>query len=608
MNQERGERMKRGIRPYVLRMALGALCVLSLGAQAEEFRVPLLGNVKAHDFDPREMDSSLRFTFNNEYYSRFAHRCYMAHSINTDHLTALLFNKSDFRMSEIFTDALVSRDTEHYSPYMRVLSIQPRAYYSEQGTNLGFSAQKEILDGRALVGVRVSVPFKSVEFERQDAGSRLDSQLKDISVKRSSMIDGAGVSRAVVAEAYRLDFIEALPQNPAGDGGIVYQNGDTPNRVSVFAKPVTTDIGGPAVVYSEEGHVPLRSLVGILDNTTMDPLPLTPGLNAIAAETPYRFAKNTAYPLYPDEAAKTGAERVALQDIKANLWVSTVHQSGSSAQAAIDDKTPSKAIIDNATKVIQSYSENVYEWMHDRGYDFDTDRRVGFGDTDVEFFYEQEWGDRVTLEADMGFTLPTAEKVSADMPNTPYLARLGNNGHYVWKFGGKVAYEFNDLFCVSAGASYAYAFAAKELITGVAKDSFVKGIGPREFANVSWGQFVGDVKLNMVHPRTSDLSGSIGYQIFAKATDKVAYLNDSIDSWLGYSWDATAENYVVENKVTLSGEAAAANTQRIAHRATYNVTYFITDWINIHFGGAVTFAGKYVAQDLDFSGGCTITF
>ena len=72
-------------------------------------------------------------------------------------LSALYFGKSDFRMSNMFANCLVP-PIQNYSPYVRILKMQPRVQYHEIGTHLGITAYKETENRRARMGVRVDVP------------------------------------------------------------------------------------------------------------------------------------------------------------------------------------------------------------------------------------------------------------------------------------------------------------------------------------------------------------------------------------------------------------------------------------------------------------------
>lgn len=598
--------MKRGIRLYTMSALVGVLCALSAGVmRAQEIRTSYVMQNLSHDFDPRAMDTSIRYAVSGDYYSRTAHRAYTGHGFATDHLSSLFFNSSSFRLSHIFTDALVPRNTELYNPYVRVLTLEPRASYYEQGLTIGLGAVKEVLDGRAQVGVRVSLPIRSIEIEQKDRQSRNDRQTKDLVVRRAKVPNAAGQLQGSAAEAYRLDFLEALPQTLQGAGGIDYGSSTGTAVVKIFDKQVTGTGANlsPVVIASSEGHVLEGRDTGVRDASFAN-LPTSVSANVTSSDRTkkYVFAGNTSYEMYDDANAKTGAERIALQDQKAQLWVTTRHDSSGN----VVTNSPSKAILDNATSIISGYNENNLEWLHDRGFDFESDRRVGLGDTDIEFFYGQEWGDRISFEVLLGLRVPTAG-ADNDFRNNPYTAHLGNGGHYESKLGGKISYEFNDIFCVSGSASYSYVFAAKEQIAGVALRSAVKGIGPREEATIRWGYFVGDIKLHAAHPRTRDLTGSVGYQLMVKGSDTIVYTNARTASWLGKLYDPTTFDYTLDNPLLLSGDDAAANTQRVAHILNMNLTYYVTDWIHLRCGAALTFAGKNAPQNTDFYGGFTVS-
>ena len=141
-------------------------------------------------------------------YGREAHKCFMGHGFNTKPLTALYFNKSDFRLSEIFADSYLPMTSEFYNPYVGVLKLHPRASYSEKGISLGARWSVSVYKDVGRAGFRVSVPFRNIEIEREDSGDKDTNQLKDLYT--SDIVDVDAVYKHKlhpIGENYRLKDI-----------------------------------------------------------------------------------------------------------------------------------------------------------------------------------------------------------------------------------------------------------------------------------------------------------------------------------------------------------------------------------------------------------------
>lgn len=120
---------------------LGVLLITSalihvLGAV--DFRSPYVydGGPLRYVFEPKEAnDYGLKMWTTG--YTRDAHKAFLSHGTKTKPLTALLFNKDEFRMREIFYNSDVALTTEYYNPFVKILKIKPRATYSENGITFG---------------------------------------------------------------------------------------------------------------------------------------------------------------------------------------------------------------------------------------------------------------------------------------------------------------------------------------------------------------------------------------------------------------------------------------------------------------------------------------
>lgn len=235
--------MKRNLR--VLGM-LGAL--LPVCALATEIRTPWIserGPIR-YTFEKLNKDTyNLNFWTAGHY--KYAHSAFLKQSFDSHPLTALMFNKSDFTLNEIFPNSKVPMDTEFYSPFLKLMKLHPRATYTEWGLVTGgrweYPVWKDKDGGvKGRIGLRATVPFRSIEIEREDITDRTQSPLGDFVkskvIKTTKTSVGSqfqnGDDADVVVTAYRSDFVAALDGadhqsivtfpdpavNPPGEGGI----------------------------------------------------------------------------------------------------------------------------------------------------------------------------------------------------------------------------------------------------------------------------------------------------------------------------------------------------------------------------------------------------
>ncbi|MGD1997575.1 MAG: hypothetical protein PVJ92_01530 [Candidatus Dependentiae bacterium] len=561
------------------------------GLQAREFRAPYVTVPFSHDFDPSD-DEGFRYQLYSTPFCRQAHRAFTKHGTATKHLSALFFNEDDFRLTKIFPDAQVPHNTKYYNPYMRTMKIKPRATYYEQGIQLGASIDRTVWRDRGRLGVRVNVPFKSVEIERKDGGGRYDSQTQDVVARQINDATGDNLGYAV-----RLDFIEALRKNAAGNSSVNYKGA---TRVQVLDTAIGAD--NVAALYSPEGRTPNVSQVGIAQaQVTTTNVPAD--LEGMAEDTVYAFesATDNFYAGLDDASQASVAERVALQDAKAGVWLTTVHHDTTKLpiSASVSEKLSQKV-----GTMISISNANVYEWLHDRGYDFESNRRVGLGDIDVDVYYEHMLTDRFTFEVCAKAKLPTAS--GNDYAGNPYRAHLGNGEHF--EIGGGVRFggEMFSWLHLNLDGNYMFALEGTEHRCAAPTGSLIRNIGPVVDADVSWSTVVANADVTLVHPQTNDLTVSLGYQFMYKDQDKINFKLASVDSWLGKIYDSG--DYTLDNTMAIDGKLLARNTERYAHRAKINMTYHFSDWFTMGLGGAFTFAGQNAPKSLDWFYHCSATF
>jgi len=563
---------------------------------AKEFRAPLVVTNHGYDFDPREK-SLWHTTLDADWYSRSAHRAFGKHGVATNELSKLIFNESSFRMSHIFEDCLVMQNSQYYNPFMRIITIHPRVEYRETGAVLTAGFSRAVLGGKARIGMRLRAPVRAVDTIRIDNAGRRDSQTEDVARLQKNEItqDTYGV-------AYRLDFLEAIPQHDFSASQVNYAAGNSdPKFVSIFGGDATSK--NAAAIYSPEGRAPQGTRVGVkiaaISNTN---LPTT--LDGLDETVIYQIGTGD-YSKLSDTAVSNATERVSLQNKKASVWITSAH-ANSNGQISTDASEKIQSRIDDYLK---SFNANTYEWLHDRGYDFESSRQVGLGDLDIELYYDQDFGDRIIGGVSALLRAPTACGSNADERSyvgNPYRSHTGNGQHVEVGGGLHFDVEARSWVMVHFDGEYRFALARAEKICATPAGSLIKNIGSEQLADVSWHSVVANADLHLCHPQTTDLTGFVGYQFYWKREDTIRFRDLSVESWLGKTYSTTTKDYTVENSIALDNALASANTEQFAHRIKGGLTYHLSDWCSLSLGGAVTFAGQNMPKEFDLHAGCRV--
>jgi len=576
------------------------MACVTFGAVAREFRAPLPAAQAGWDFDPREK-STWHITADVDGYSRSAHRAFGSFGFKTGELSTLFFNADTFRASQIFSHCSVGQNTEHYNPFMRIMLLQPRVEYSESGMCFAVNVARSVLDGKGSWGLRVKVPLRAIDTIRKDTDSRHDSQTEDVARLQINQ-----VASTQVGFAYRLDFLEAIPTTDFSASRVNYAAVDGANTyMDIFAEDPRN--GGAGAVYAPEGQTPRGTQVGILYTDTFGAPQLPTTLDGLNQDTVYAFG-NGNFSGLADSAAVNTAVRVANQAKKATVWVTSTHEVGGSYNSS---GTATGSISSGIKDYISSFNANTYEWLHDRGYIFQTTRQVGLGDTDIELYYDHSFGDRILGGMSALLRLPTACGSGSDEGNytgNPYRSHTGNGRHFEIGGGLHLNVETRSWLMMRADAEYRFALARSEQTCATPVESMIKNIGSSQLADVSWHSVVANGELHVAHPHTTDITGYIGYQFYWKRKDTVRFHSSTVDSWLGAVYSSTTKDYSIENTVSLDNNLAAANTEQIANRVKAGVVYHLSDWLSLRTGGAWTFLGQNVPQEADVYVGCQVTF
>lgn len=621
-------------------VALAALAVW--GANATEMRSPYLSE-----------RGPLRYTFEKDdpdryslsiysgLYSKNANKAFMKHGTNTHALSALFFNKADFDTKEFLPDSDMPIDSEYYNPFIKLGKMQPRITYYEEGVNLGGRFEYPIYKDKGRIGVRANIPFKTIEIERENFSDKYEDPIRHY--RLDSVIDIGGVVTAV--RSYRFDFINEMWYiDPVGkrEPAVAYGSTGGTDQVRIFGNQVqakdlsvnkqisTGDSAGKAISvgliqhdnpdtrpvhYATDG--PFLGF-NAKDDVDWDLAPVAPAtqrgpsywINKDHVDT--RFAANQGWDAAKEISFFTAKDpsNVAVDystltpdpDWLKTKWTVFGYDTGVAASSA-------DTILKGADSWTRQFSDNPYYWFTGRSFEFETDRRTGFGDIDLDLFYEHTFSDEWVGEVMLGLRFPTGS--NDDYYGNPYRVHLGNGEHWEIKFGGMIAWMPLDWMNVKLDARYAVAIEATEQRCAGFKGATIKNIGPQVAADMDWQYFIANLDFTFFHPKTDDLSTVIGYEFYYKTKDDVTQKVKQKESWLGKKWaqvGAAGAYGWRDNPKDLDDSVLAMNTQSISHKVRSETSYRFSDWFELYGGGAFVFAGKNIPREGELHGGCNVRF
>lgn len=606
---------------YKLRLLLLAALAVSSSAFATEFRTPYLSDrgPLRHSFkklNKKKMNLSTWSTM----HAKEAHKAFLKHGTDSKELTALLFNQSTFKFKEIFENGKVPLTSPNYNPFIATLDYSPRAKYFEWGATFGgridFPIWKEdngCVKGR--IGLRATVPFRTIEVERQDitpVNASVDQDLS--SVVKTGIINvtrkvdgttaGAANHRDIFVTAYRLDFVNALKD---GSNNSIITPGN--NTFKIFQQNIA--VANPAqanvvLAASIEGGVSGLSTPQLVawqrnsdDNTAFSTVTGEVGVDEIntvdAGALNIGDKKLSFFDTAEDYSAMNVEERAAANP----SWLIFRRATDVNNDRALVD-SPSQTINRMLQDRIRAFNVDAFTFMAQNEFLFDSYKRSGLGDIDVDVFYEHAFNKQMLAELVLGVRFPTGTTKSNC--GNPYkgIAKLGNGEHFEIKLGANFAWDACKWFSVKLDASYNFVLESKEKRAAVFAGSTIKNIGPCTDADVDWGYFIGRLDFQFVHPKTCCLSTVMGYEIYYKTEDHVTFKKTTEASWLG-----TKDAPVLSK---LDSKLARKGTESISHKARMESTYKANKYLDIFWGGAVTFAGQNVFRDMDAHGGFNVRF
>jgi hypothetical protein len=607
-------------------------------------------------------------------YIKYANKAYMEHSVDTKPLTELFFNKSEFKIMDAFSHTVQEESIlyANHNPYLHVAKFFPRATYFDWGMDFGGRFEYPVYKDKGRIGLRATIPFRTVRIERDDDAER-NATGDQSAVLRNSWRQGetilniGGGAHANQGELFKQDIwawaingelLRQLPFIFAGniehsirpfDGGIgvlgySYQfsgNAPTAHRDAQAAAALPVTGAGLVFSYFPREHkrlpdhkvgalkfdnqandhtgVPLieRNFirddfsVGTLESQTVWPVDGPNGAgnndtNQVPAEltklptSGNPFAENKFYMVYNfDGQDKNYSDFPKYQ--WENIWLSSVHSSDGNRTGLSD------GMINDIENTLQAYNEDLDDWLWEHDFVFATHERTGLGDIDLDLFYEHAFNDKWNAELFVGVRFPTG---IGDDYYTPYMPALGNGEHFEIKVGGMIAWQPLKWMNTKLDAYVSFVLESTEERAAVYEHSKIKNIGPKTSADVDWTYFVGRLDFNFFHPKTNDLSSTIGYEFYYKSEDEIHFKHSKMFTWLGRKWDNDSQAWMSkeDSEVELSNKLAEANTEAISHKIRFEGRYQANKWLEMFAGGSYVFAGEHVSADADCHAGVNVKF
>ncbi len=218
-------------------LKLASLTFLMFGcAIASEFRPPMSADRGPQRLDmnaERESEGNWELDLYSVAYSRNANKTFTKHGSSTAPLSALIFGKDSFKVSDALTSALANKYSQEFNPNLGATILYPRVTYSEQGVNFGGKLGYRVLDGKGCVAVKVNVPLKTVRMERDNNIETNEQGFTDNVIRNvvgkpaiptdSNAANNPGAAPVALDPAlstltpmYRLSYVRNLPVVDAG--------------------------------------------------------------------------------------------------------------------------------------------------------------------------------------------------------------------------------------------------------------------------------------------------------------------------------------------------------------------------------------------------------
>ncbi|MFA5306351.1 MAG: hypothetical protein WC365_02785 [Candidatus Babeliales bacterium] len=622
---------------------LALLGVLVVGsASATEMRTPWIaerGPIR-YTFEKLHNDQKCNFNYWTALHAKEANSAFIKHGTKKHPLSALIFNKADFTLNEIFPNSHIDMNSENYSPWLNLVTVHPRVEYWEWGITTGGRFDCEVWKGKGRIGMRATVPFRSIEMERKDVDDDYEDPEEDFVASNIFEVqDGS----QVVVKAYNMALVAGLPNDADRNKALVLGPQSAVFSTGNLSVNLENDVDGDRTIYRGGNIQPIAGVIYseqlpverrlAFDMSRIEPA----GPLITAASKAERQSMNVTADGAVQHVNFTNADAITqLTDIGffnsnnvpgttgsavdytnlgnnqtelLNLWLILARDQNAVGEKFFGDaETVARAIEDR----LQMYQEDPIKFFARQGYEMQTNKRRQLGDIDVDLFYEHTFNKEWIGELFVGTRIPTGS--TKNQFGNPYNVMSGNGEHWEVKLGAMIAYQPAEWINMKLDAYYSFVIEATEHRMAAFQGAQIKNFGPRADADVDWGYFVGRFDFNFFHPKNSDIRTVFGYEFYYKTEDHLTYKRSTMESFAGehlievtpatdpktYQW---AHDYR-----SLDNKLARTNTESISHKLRSEISYQVSTYFELYASASSTFAGKGVMRDSDYQGGFVVRF
>lgn len=441
-------------------------------------------------------------------------------------LSVIIFGQPCFTGADAFSPDSVAATKTTYNgdgtnrtltcqPLLDTSVLKPCLKFIDKGVMFALQIVRRVNDCWS-VGVRGSVPYRNFEIthpgnccpdESIFGGANMNNL---VCTKRETV-----GSASVTSYAYRLDFLSGLPVGCTSPQNLFplvdYRNDLHINDpITISNQNVTDNPALPVnarnpitVIHEADGTKPEGQFA--LPIAQAQTLPALPG-NGQTTDDRARFVDGTNYvPL--EQNAATQSE----------LWVVPTVDATALVPAA-------QVIKDNVDKLLQTVGLTTEEFFEKNCCNcFAPQAKRGVGDTQTEYFVRCRPSKQLYIEGLGGIRFPTGRRIKD--PKNVFLWPTGNNGHYEYRLGAHIGYQYSPYFMINANSYYTWVGKGEEQVLASFAGATVKNIGgPQLPADIHWRYYLGHFDGIFMYPCKRGIFGvDVGYEIYDKSRDNVSF-------------------------------------------------------------------------------------
>lgn len=523
-------------------------------------------------------------------------------------LSQLFFGQTSFRGEQVFeggildctdlTGGNVGLDAAFINnPFLRFAQITPDFDYNESGAVFGVQAERRVgCSQNWKVGGRISIPYKIIEIEQNNTGTKFVEDLSDVIFEQSINTNTNAETIFLIDYAYRLDFLSCLvrPRMP-GAAALSQQlpivdlspNTAGPTQmasISVGISPAALAAdpntgAGVLLIKRDDSSVPMPQFIANPANTA----PVMQGKQYAQVTGPLAAdgsGVNNGVYHFNDASVDYRNNLGTNRDAQSTLWVvphvtdngSTWVDGGTQVQNAV------KSIIDN---LLASGDRSPLAFFCENGINLLGHERVnGIGDIRTEFYGGWDACDAFAYLI-FGILIPTGRPMTNS--NLVYFQTPGNNRHGEISFGATGGWRPYNWFAFQLWGTVHHACKHNEKKAAAFKGSTVINIGPEVDARVAWTYGIFRADFTFFHPCNEDLGVVFGYELWGKTKDHVKFCQTTAVDFFG-------------NVASLDACLLEKNTNSMTQKLRGEL-FFRRYFFEIFAGGSQVLAGRHAMQE-----------